>query len=1017
MTDSALGAKTEMDRDNRSELRDLDDPRMNIDMSVLEEHLSASVESIAEEAKNTPSEVLESVNSVLKPYLKQLSTLKAQLTIQLKELRDSRAYLCLGVTADASDATIKKAYHMLAIKLHPDKPGGDTAKFQQLQDYYQDIMKTRKAAKTERDAVNKMRGRASTHQEPFEESDLSSAFNCENKTETSEEPQEQAEKVESQDDLVEKEVESSETTKDEAEVVEPEHSSKAVEGTIKIKPSISPKASVENLEENVNSSVGQDDRKKTTKLEEGEFQFDKEDGPSLADDRKEEYESDSAHAAAIASKIDLLLGKIKEAATDCTNLAQLNIKWQKKIEKATSYQFPQGLRELKKLINCKTSNKSFDEKASDASFTFNAESCSLQKAVSPIEACCELSQKVSSLAMELSSQCGVRFAMTASTNKTFLQAVEKSMMFSLGALKTVVTLIHAHEQLMSCLRSVQDSMPVAAENEEVYDLVCEMVRAGVKSNVVTISNAVDRVVETALTTSTVCDCIHAIIRQTEAQILADAKKKAELEAQEEQEQDYCEEDREALRKCREERQQEFFRQSAQEKNESNGSQKKTDQNNMEDFFGEGIKSLDDLRDKIKTLQLQLKLQHVQALQTMNKETIQLQQQILQELKGLPFVTSVESLFSDNRSKPKADGESSGFKFSLLSLIAEFVDSSCNSIRAGFADMVAAKFEDESCLWMELGEYVDGRAKLTVQDIKLVENHLNWLAIVLSDSSNLMDGFYEKIWNHVNANRYPCDILSQEEEEFAYTANVRKSKLALLPDFRSKTLYLASMIDGESLQCIVKEELFDRMLEIVQEHTNKIFSKREDKMAKLLLEISSDSATKTNEDILDCDDDNRISSIYGSYPSFRTSVFRDSLSDDSQESVNQKLDYPRTFLHEDPDFISYLDSAYADMIYGSEDQQRHEDDAADNLRASSVHDYLDEESEDEDDLGLLYPKSYKNLYSKYFPDEDLVHANYESSVGFDGLKTSAEKSYLSRNYRRNENYNDINQHVNDDNHFF
>ena len=45
-------------------------------------------------------------------------------------------YETLGVEKTATDAEIKKAYKKAASKLHPDKPTGDTAKFQELQTAY-----------------------------------------------------------------------------------------------------------------------------------------------------------------------------------------------------------------------------------------------------------------------------------------------------------------------------------------------------------------------------------------------------------------------------------------------------------------------------------------------------------------------------------------------------------------------------------------------------------------------------------------------------------------------------------------------------------------------------------------------------------------------------------------------------------------------------------------------------------------------------------------------------------------
>jgi hypothetical protein len=116
-----------------------------IDSEILRRQLDKPFNSVVEEAEGLSAEELERSNILLKPYIRQLSSLKASLTTKLKDLEDSKAYMSLGVAKDASESEIKKAYHSKAIKLHPDKPGGDTAKFQQLQTDYQEILDKRRA--------------------------------------------------------------------------------------------------------------------------------------------------------------------------------------------------------------------------------------------------------------------------------------------------------------------------------------------------------------------------------------------------------------------------------------------------------------------------------------------------------------------------------------------------------------------------------------------------------------------------------------------------------------------------------------------------------------------------------------------------------------------------------------------------------------------------------------------------------------------------------------------------------
>ena len=52
-------------------------------------------------------------------------------------------YKVLGVGRDASDAEVKAAYRKLALKSHPDKPGGDAESFKRITEAYEEVMKKR----------------------------------------------------------------------------------------------------------------------------------------------------------------------------------------------------------------------------------------------------------------------------------------------------------------------------------------------------------------------------------------------------------------------------------------------------------------------------------------------------------------------------------------------------------------------------------------------------------------------------------------------------------------------------------------------------------------------------------------------------------------------------------------------------------------------------------------------------------------------------------------------------------
>ena len=55
-------------------------------------------------------------------------------------------YDILGVDKKASKDEIKKQFHKLAHKYHPDKSGGDEAKFKELSEAYQTLSDDKKRA-------------------------------------------------------------------------------------------------------------------------------------------------------------------------------------------------------------------------------------------------------------------------------------------------------------------------------------------------------------------------------------------------------------------------------------------------------------------------------------------------------------------------------------------------------------------------------------------------------------------------------------------------------------------------------------------------------------------------------------------------------------------------------------------------------------------------------------------------------------------------------------------------------
>ena len=91
---------------------------------------------------------LEKSNKLLKPYLTQLTALKIHLASQHAQIENNAAYYTLGVSTLSSSSDVKKAYHKLSRKLHPDK-GGSNEQFRALQDAYQEVLKRQQSLEEE----------------------------------------------------------------------------------------------------------------------------------------------------------------------------------------------------------------------------------------------------------------------------------------------------------------------------------------------------------------------------------------------------------------------------------------------------------------------------------------------------------------------------------------------------------------------------------------------------------------------------------------------------------------------------------------------------------------------------------------------------------------------------------------------------------------------------------------------------------------------------------------------------
>lgn len=95
------------------------------------------------EATQLTQEQLEELNRALDEYILRQMCFKSEIVDEIARLHEDSAYAILGVSSQATDSEIKKAYRLIAMQCHPDK-GGDKEDFQELTNAYEKIMEQRR---------------------------------------------------------------------------------------------------------------------------------------------------------------------------------------------------------------------------------------------------------------------------------------------------------------------------------------------------------------------------------------------------------------------------------------------------------------------------------------------------------------------------------------------------------------------------------------------------------------------------------------------------------------------------------------------------------------------------------------------------------------------------------------------------------------------------------------------------------------------------------------------------------
>eukprot|EP00930_Biecheleria_cincta_P082977 TRINITY_DN72616_c0_g1_i1.p1 TRINITY_DN72616_c0_g1~~TRINITY_DN72616_c0_g1_i1.p1 ORF type:complete len:1274 (-),score=294.67 TRINITY_DN72616_c0_g1_i1:108-3929(-) len=116
-----------------------------LDDQALVRELRISAKEAEEEADNLSAQRLEELNRSVDEYILRQMCFKSDIVHEIARLHENSAYSILGVSSDATDAEIKKAYRIVAMQCHPDK-GGDKEEFQELHEAYEKIMEQRRGS-------------------------------------------------------------------------------------------------------------------------------------------------------------------------------------------------------------------------------------------------------------------------------------------------------------------------------------------------------------------------------------------------------------------------------------------------------------------------------------------------------------------------------------------------------------------------------------------------------------------------------------------------------------------------------------------------------------------------------------------------------------------------------------------------------------------------------------------------------------------------------------------------------
>lgn len=248
--------------------------------------------------------------------------------------------------------------------------------------------------------------------------------------------------------------------------------------------------------------------------------------------------------------------------------------------------------------------------------------------------------------------------------------------------------------------------------------------------------------------------------------------------------------------------------------------------------------LNELRSRIHSLQVKLHVQNIQIFQVLNNEVRDLQHQLQAEVLSVmvidtPTTTTNNSIASND---PKAMNSMASHTMSeylsnLLALLAECVDGSLSNLRDDIEKYLQMDLTNRDDLNQSKERYFN-------ELIRILQNHIGWMldlqgTSTLNQSSLFSNSEIETYYESLESKGQTASETSEMSQSNGLdekkkqtdgsdeTNQEKQTKLiALLPDYRSKTLWLVSLIDKVTIETLINEEMSNRIRDLLQPLTNR-----------------------------------------------------------------------------------------------------------------------------------------------------------------------------------------------------